>query len=531
MAQRYGGRWEIVDGPRLGDGGQGQVFRVRDVSGQLAGEFALKRVPDINRRERFRREVDAIKRLTDPRTHPAHPNIISLIDHSALDETGNAEKQFLVMPIAQGGDLSAPGRLALYKDSIDAVLQVAKQVASALRVAHDAGIVHRDVKPKNILFTGNGHDIWLSDFGICLIREAPRVTETPEVMGPRGFMAPELEYGGKLDVSPTTDVYSLGKVIYFMLSGGVVVPRERLDEPQFSSIFAKGQRHQLLEMLLRRMICDVSKRISSAAGVLGELGKIEEWEKNAQLLPMSQSTLAAVQQLQRRSIESARITEQNREARRQESETQSAVQLSVTSWLTAELQKVAATVGSDNIVCTLQDAGVPNNFGIQTGHNSMYRPLNGVELIVNDVNDPQNRAHLLQFFLCIHRKVMVTVRSGPPSATPSPEPARDIELAIIPLYRKMLKHQNPGIAPSLGYISRQDQIGQMRERVQMQRPGRISRQQPRVQHYRVDRIAHTFEQDVAAHTAFLASEWPANEASVRAMLEQALSGFFAHISA
>ena len=195
MARVYGGRWELVGGPALGHGGQGTVFRVKDRSGEHLGEYALKRVPDINRRERFRREIDAIKRLTNPETRQAHPNIISLIDHSALDNTGDPEKQFLVMPIANGGDLSDPGRLSLYKDSIDGVLQVAKQVACALSAAHAAEIVHRDVKPENILFAGFGHELWLSDFGICLIREAPRVTEPPEVMGPRAFMAPELEQG------------------------------------------------------------------------------------------------------------------------------------------------------------------------------------------------------------------------------------------------------------------------------------------------------------------------------------------------
>ncbi len=213
MAKKYGGRWEIIDGPRLGDGGQGTVFRVRDITGQLDGEFALKRVLDISRRDRFRRQVEAIKRLTDPETHQAHPNVISLIDHSALDEDQDTEKQFLVMPIAEGGDLSAPGRLSLYKDSIDTVLQVAKQLTAALIAAHAVQIIHRDVKPKNILFTGNGHETWLSDFGICLLREAPRITETPEVMGPRAFMAPELEDGGQLDVTPAADIYSLGKVI------------------------------------------------------------------------------------------------------------------------------------------------------------------------------------------------------------------------------------------------------------------------------------------------------------------------------
>jgi hypothetical protein len=70
MAKRYGGRWEVVEGPRLGDGGQSQVFRVRDLKNPDAGQFALKRVTDITRRERFRREVEAIKRLTDPVTTP-----------------------------------------------------------------------------------------------------------------------------------------------------------------------------------------------------------------------------------------------------------------------------------------------------------------------------------------------------------------------------------------------------------------------------------------------------------------------------
>ena len=68
MAKVYGGRWQLVDKPELGRGGQGAVFRVTDRSGVLQGEFALKRVPDVNRRERFRREIEAIKRLTDPDT-------------------------------------------------------------------------------------------------------------------------------------------------------------------------------------------------------------------------------------------------------------------------------------------------------------------------------------------------------------------------------------------------------------------------------------------------------------------------------
>jgi serine/threonine protein kinase len=190
----YGGRWKIGDG--LGQGGQSHVFRAIDSSGQLQGEFALKRILNRERRDRFYNEIEATKNLS-------HPNIIKLIDHSGLDSASfdDEGRAFLVMPIAEGGDLSDRSRLTICAGSTEAVLKVAHQAASALEIAHAAGVIHRDVKPQNVLFTGKGHDIWVSDFGICLIRGRERPTETGEVVGPRGFMAPELEHGGELEVT------------------------------------------------------------------------------------------------------------------------------------------------------------------------------------------------------------------------------------------------------------------------------------------------------------------------------------------
>ena len=245
MTKIYGGRW-VVRGT-LGEGGQAHVFRVQDKRAEHHGDFALKRILNPTRSSRFQNEVEAIKRLQ-------HPNIIRLIDHSAFDGADN-ERQYLVMPIAEGGDLAHDRRLSLYTDNIDAVLRVSKQIALGLSSAHAAGVIHRDIKPANILSTGNGHDIWISDFGICLLREVERHTGEAEVVGPRSFMAPELEYGGKLEVTPAADIYSLGKLIFFLMTAGTVIPREYVHEEQYAKYLEKSEQHRLLRTLLHKMIC------------------------------------------------------------------------------------------------------------------------------------------------------------------------------------------------------------------------------------------------------------------------------------
>lgn len=189
MAQLYGGRWRLLDKPPLGNGGQADVFRVIDESGVVPGESALKRVRNPKRHARFLREIEAIKRLTDPVTNQSHPNVVSLIDHSALDDAENPAKQYLVMPIAEGRDLSDPDRLSLYENSLDGVLIVAKQIASALKAAHAVEVIHRDVKPENVLFTGSwprlvAERLW--NLSHSRIAPAHRVTRSGRPLGIHG---------------------------------------------------------------------------------------------------------------------------------------------------------------------------------------------------------------------------------------------------------------------------------------------------------------------------------------------------------
>ncbi len=169
MARIYGKRWEGI-GNDLGEGGQAHVLRVTDRTGALLGEFALKRISNPKRAGRFASEVEAIKRLD-------HPNIVKLVDHSALEANPEeTEKQYIVMPLAAGGDLSkVVGR---YQGDLDKVLVVARQIAEGLKAAHDKKIIHRDVKPENILFENDGDHVWVSDFGICLITDRPTASRS-----------------------------------------------------------------------------------------------------------------------------------------------------------------------------------------------------------------------------------------------------------------------------------------------------------------------------------------------------------------
>ncbi|MDE2141180.1 MAG: serine/threonine protein kinase, partial [Elusimicrobia bacterium] len=269
MPKVYGGRWEIESS--LDQGGQATIFLVKDLKKAIPDPSVLKRISNSKRRPRFVTEVKTCKKL-------AHKNIMKVIDHSALEAEGDDdEKMYLVMPHMKSGSLEK--RAGLYKESMDSTLQVAAALADGLQHAHMNGVTHRDVKPANILFAEEDHVPTISDFGICLLRGEPRATDTGERVGPWAFMAPELEGGGQLDVTNSVDVYSLGKVIYFMLSGGVILPRERLSDPQYDLFKGRGGRYALLARLLDRMICVREKRIQTMSEVIKELQRIEDWEQ------------------------------------------------------------------------------------------------------------------------------------------------------------------------------------------------------------------------------------------------------------
>ena len=191
----------------LGAGGMATVYLATDVRHDR--EVAIKVLhPELSASigaERFEREIKLAAKLQ-------HPHILGLYDSGETDKL-----LYYVMPFVKGESLrdrlNREGQL-----TIDDAIQIALEVADALGHAHAQGIVHRDIKPENILLSG-GHAL-VADFGIArAATEAGghKLTQTGMAVGTPVYMAPEQAVGDA--VGPTSDLYSLGCVLYEMLSG------------------------------------------------------------------------------------------------------------------------------------------------------------------------------------------------------------------------------------------------------------------------------------------------------------------------
>ncbi len=208
-----GGRWEIIK--PLYEGGQAHTFLVRDLNDRSEG-WVLKRLKNLKRVERFRREIEALSTIESA-------NIPRVVDYQF--ESGPA---YMVSPYV-GIDLS---RSADLPTDAAGALGLLRQIASAARDAHGAGIVHRDVKPDNIVIEDGV--AYLVDFGICADSSAGVVlTTTAEGFGNRAFAPPECEPGSIDAATPASDIYSLGKVLYWITASRRLIFASALTQPHW----------------------------------------------------------------------------------------------------------------------------------------------------------------------------------------------------------------------------------------------------------------------------------------------------------
>ncbi len=190
----------------LGQGGMARVYRGRQE--KLDRLVAVKILPpyyaaDQNFVDRFRLEAKALAKLS-------HPNIV--VVHDAGEESGHL---YIIMEYISGGTLKqriVPGM------SVPEIQRVTREVASALTYAHEVGIIHRDVKPVNVLVDPNRRSV-LSDFGIAKVLEgSERLTGTGAGVGTPEYMSPE-QCRGNVVVDARADIYALGVMLYEMLTG------------------------------------------------------------------------------------------------------------------------------------------------------------------------------------------------------------------------------------------------------------------------------------------------------------------------
>ena len=204
MTNRVGqqlGYYQLIS--HLGEGGFAEVYLGEHV--HLGTQAAIKVLHTQLARddmEQFRTEARTI-------AHLEHPHIVRILDFGVEDKT-----PFLVMSYAPNGTLrerhSRGERVPL-----PTIVSYVKQIADALQYAHDEKLIHRDVKPGNMLL-GRRNEILLSDFGIATVAQSSRYQSTQDVVGTVAYMAPEQIQGKP---RPTSDQYSLGIVVYEWLSG------------------------------------------------------------------------------------------------------------------------------------------------------------------------------------------------------------------------------------------------------------------------------------------------------------------------
>jgi hypothetical protein len=205
IGRLIGGRYRLI--APVGEGGMATIWRAVDE--QLDREVAVKLLreqfgSDAGFAARFRQEARAAGSLS-------HPNIVPVYDYGT--DTDGA--QFIVMQLVEGENLATLLRERSTLETDDAV-RIALGVASALEAAHRRGLVHRDVKPGNILITDDG-DVKVTDFGIARAVAEASMTVTGTTLGSVHYFSPEQARGD--EVTGASDVYALGIVLYEMLTG------------------------------------------------------------------------------------------------------------------------------------------------------------------------------------------------------------------------------------------------------------------------------------------------------------------------
>ncbi|MCK1992525.1 Stk1 family PASTA domain-containing Ser/Thr kinase [Peribacillus muralis] len=204
IGRRINGRYKLIE--MVGGGGMANVYLARDMI--LDRDVALKILRmDFNNDEEF---IKRFNREAQAATSLAHPNIVSIYDVGEEDAI-----YYIVMEYVDGFTLKQYIQ-KYYPIPVDKALDIMKQITAAISHAHHNGIIHRDIKPQNILIDKEG-TVKITDFGIALALSATNITQTNAVLGSVHYLSPEQARGGM--ANKKSDIYSLGIVMFELLTG------------------------------------------------------------------------------------------------------------------------------------------------------------------------------------------------------------------------------------------------------------------------------------------------------------------------
>ncbi|HUH16203.1 MAG TPA: Stk1 family PASTA domain-containing Ser/Thr kinase [Gaiellaceae bacterium] len=264
----FDGRYQIVR--KLGSGGMANVYLAEDQ--ELGRRVAIKILDDRHARdsqfvERFRREAQNAAGLS-------HPNIVSIYDRGEAEGT-----YYIAMEYVEGRTLKEL-IVARGPSPLGIAIDYTRQILSALRFAHRNGIVHRDIKPHNVIVDGEGR-VKVMDFGIARAGAASQMTEAGSIIGTAQYLSPEQARGAPVD--QTSDLYSTGIVLYELLTGTVPFTGETPVEiamKHLSQVPAPPSTHRaeiprdLDYVTLRALAKDAADRYHSAEEMDSDLERI-----------------------------------------------------------------------------------------------------------------------------------------------------------------------------------------------------------------------------------------------------------------